>query len=553
MVNPISRALYDAGVKLGGFGEPFVELETAFWNIVPDLVFLIILLLIGYVISKFVAKLVRKFLDKVGFEKAMEKVKIDKHFKSIGLESTTHFIGLFVFWFIFLIFLQLGIGAIGVSLITDLLTPIVLIIPKALIAALLVVLGLYVGTVVANIAKKILDKSGLKKTVAPIDKEIKGTGYTLFSTLALILKVWIVLIFVQAAIGILAIQALTDFISPIILFFPRVVIAYLIVLVGLVIADYITNTVKSWLKSTPIGKEFTKADKKMEKKGFSILNLAMVFIKAWILLIFVQIALDIVAIDILSTVINPIILYFPRLLVAVALIIIGLIVVDIFLKIVHKLFDELEIEQFIQPVDKMIKRPGLMMRFIDFLISVVVLLLFVDMAIAVLDIVQLTQLVNRVILYIPNLFAAAFILIFGLWFAGWLSEKVQGLSRENELPFPSLIANGVKFIVIFIVLTIVLAQIRIEVPILYIAFAILLGAVMIGIGAGFAYGMKDISANMAGYVQVNEIVNPGDTISVGEYSGTVEKVTRFTTIVKDNQGRQHSIPNTYLVKNTVSK
>lgn len=553
MVNPITRSLYDAGLKLGGFGEPFVEIETAFWNIVPDLVFLIILLLIGYVISKFLTKVVRRFLEKVGFDKAMEKVKIDKHFKGIGLKSASHFIGIFVFWFIFLIFLQLGIGAIGISLITDLLTPIVLIIPKALIAALLVVIGLYVGTLVANFVEKILDKSGLKKTVAPIDKEIQGTGYTLFSSLALIIKVWIVLLFVQAAIGVLAIEALTDFITPIILFFPRIVVAYLVVIVGLVIANYISDLIRDWLKTTPLGKKLTKADKKTEKSGFSILNLALIFVKAWILLIFIQIALDIVAIDILTTFINPIILYFPRLLVAMALIIIGLVIVDIILKMIHKLFDELEVNQFIESVDKIIKRPGLMMRFIDFLITVLVLLIFIDMAVAVLEITQLNQLVNTVILYLPNLFAAAFILIFGLWFAGWLSDKVHAMSKENELPFPSLLATGVRFIVIFVVLTIALAQIQIEVPILYIAFAILLGAIMIGVGAGFAYGMKDISANMAGYVQVNEIVNPGDNITVGEYNGTVEKVTRYTTVLKDKAGKQHSIPNTYLVKNTVSK
>jgi hypothetical protein len=256
MVNPITRSLYDAGVKLGGFGEPFVELENAFWNVIPDLVFLIILLLIGYVISKLVANIVRKFLERVGFNKAMEKVKIDKHFRSIGLESTSHFLGIFVFWFIFLIFLQIGVGAIGITLITDLLTPIVLIIPKALIAALLVVIGLYVGTLIADLVKKALDTSGLKKTVAPIDREIAGTGYTLFSTLSLIIKVWIVLFFVQAALGILAIQALTDFISPIILFFPRVVVAYLVVIAGLFIANYIADKIKNWLKTAPMGKKF---------------------------------------------------------------------------------------------------------------------------------------------------------------------------------------------------------------------------------------------------------------------------------------------------------
>lgn len=552
-MNPITRALYDAGLKLGGFGEPFVELETAFWNIIPSLVFLIVLLLIGYVVSKFISRIVRRFLERVGFETAMEKVKIDKQFKSIGLESVSHFIGMFVFWFIFLIFLQLGIGAIGITLITDLLTPIVLIIPRALIAALLVVIGLYVGTLVANLVEKALDKSGLKKTVSPIDKELKSTGYTLFSTLGLIIKIWIVLIFVQTAIGILAIQALTDFISPIILFFPRIIVAYLVVLIGLVIANYIANTIKNWLKTTPLGKHFTKADKKVEKGGFSILSLALLFVKAWILLIFIQIALDIVAIDILTTFINPIILYFPRLLVAFALVIIGLIVVDIILKIIHKLFDELEVNSFIEPVDAMINRPGLMMKFIDFLVTVLVLLVFINMAVAVLDITQISVLVSTVILYIPNLFAAAFIIIFGLWFAGWLSDKVKGMSQENELPFPSLIANGVKFIVIFIVITIALAQIRIEVPILYIAFAVVLGAIMVGTGAGFAYGIKDVSANMAGFIQVNEIVAPGEYISVGDYSGTVEKVTKYTTVIRDKNGRQHAIPNTYLVKNTVSK
>ena len=73
MVNPISDALYDAGIKLGGFGEPFVQLEEAFWNVIPGLIFLIVLLLVGYVVAKFISKILRKFLEKVGFENAMEK------------------------------------------------------------------------------------------------------------------------------------------------------------------------------------------------------------------------------------------------------------------------------------------------------------------------------------------------------------------------------------------------------------------------------------------------------------------------------------------------
>lgn len=553
MTSPLADALYDAGLKLGGFGEPFVLLEQQFWDLIPGLIFFFAILLVGYIVSKIIASVARKVLEKVGFETAMEKVKIQRHFKSIGFESVSRFLAIFVFWFIFLIFLQMGMGYLGANAITDLLQPIVLLIPRALIAALLVVIGLYVGTLVANLVKKILDKSGLGKTVKPIDKQIVSTGYSLFSLLALIIKAWIVLIFVGISVDILDISILTQFIQPIILFFPNVILAFLVMVAGLFIADYVVNAVEDWLKKTAIGKKLKKTDKSVEKKGFSILGLALIFIKAWILLIFVQIALDILAIEILTTFINPIILYFPRILIATVLIIIGLIVVDIVLKIIHKLLMELNANVFIDPVDKMLKQKGLVMRFIDFLITVTVMLIFVDVAVAVLEITQITELVNTVVLYIPNLFAAAIIVLIGLWFAGWLSDKILSMSKDNELPFPSLIANAVRFIVMFMVITMALAQIQIEVPILYITFAIAFGAVMIGLGAGFAYGMKDISANITGYIQVKDIVKSGDNVEVGEYSGRVEKITRYTTMIKDSSGKRHAIPNTYLVKNTVTK
>jgi hypothetical protein len=517
------------------------------------LIFFFAILLVGYIVSKIIASVARKVLEKVGFETAMEKVKIQRHFKSIGFESVSRFLAIFVFWFIFLIFLQMGMGYLGANAITDLLQPIVLLIPRALIAALLVVIGLYVGTLVANLVKKILDKSGLGKIVKPIDKQIVSTGYSLFSLLALIIKAWIVLIFVGISVDILDISILTQFIQPIILFFPNVILAFFVMVAGLFIADYVVNAVEDWLKKTAIGKKLKKTDKSVEKKGFSILGLALIFIKAWILLIFVQIALDILAIEILTTFINPIILYFPRILIATALIIIGLIVVDIVLKIIHKLLMELNANVFIDPVDKMLKQKGLVMRFIDFLITVTVMLIFVDVAVAVLEITQITELVNTVVLYIPNLFAAAIIVLIGLWFAGWLSDKILSMSKDNELPFPSLIANAVRFIVMFMVITMALAQIQIEVPILYITFAIAFGAVMIGLGAGFAYGMKDISANITGYIQVKAIIKSGDNVEVGEYSGRVEKITRYTTLIKDSSGKRHAIPNTYLVKNTVTK
>lgn len=553
MVLELSNTLYNIGFGLEGIRLFFFQLQQYFWNFLPRLVLFFVILLVGYVIAKIIASLSRTILEKIGFEKAMEKIKIGKHFESIGFKNTSHFLSIFVFWSIFLIFLQAAIRYLQTTIVSNILHTITLFIVKALIASLLVVIGLYVGTLVADIVKKALEKTGLQKKTQVIDKHIAGTGYTFFSLLGLIIKIWVFLIFVGLAVEVLAIRILSQLVEPIILYFPNVIVAFFVVIAGLFIADYIVKAIENWLEKTPFGKQLKKADKSTEKSGFSILNIALMLIKAWILLIFVQIALDLMAIPVLRTVLNPIISFFPRLLIAMLLIIIGFLVVDVVLKIVHKLLNELGANKFIEPVDDMLKKPGLVMRFINFLISVTVMLIFINMAIAVLNITQLTSLVNTVILYMPNLFAAAFIILIGLWFAGWLSERILAMSKKNEIPFPSLIANAIKFIVIFIVITMALAQVRIEVPILYIAFAIAFGAVMIGLGAGFAYGVKDISANMGGYIQVTEMIKQGDSIKVGEYSGKVEKVTRYSTLIKDGSGKHHAIPNTYLVKNTVTK
>lgn len=552
MTHPISDAFYDAGIKLGGLGEPFVEMEAQFWQFLPGLVFLLVFVLVGWLVGKIIAKAFRKFLEKVGFEKAMQKIKIEKHFKSIGFESVSHFISIFIFWFVFLIFFQIGLGAVKIEIISDILAPIILFIPRALIAALLIVIGLYVGTLISEMVIKALKKTGIQKKIGEIDKHLRQTGYGILDILGIIIKVWVVLFFVQAALDILTIAALTEIISPIILYFPRIVTAFFVVLIGLIVADYIVQMVRKWLKGTEMGKKIASADKASETSGFSILKLVLLFVKVWILLIFVQLALDILAIPILTQFINPILLYFPRLIVAMGVIIIGLLVTEWVIKIVHGLLKEFEAHRFIKPLEDIVKKPGLVMRFLDFIIKVTIMLIFIDIAVAILGITIISELVNKVILWMPNVFAAALIVLLGMWVAGWLSDKTMKMSEENKVPFPSMVSNAVKFLVIYIVITMALAQLGIQVPVLYLAFGIVLGAVMIGVGAGFAFGLKDVSKNMGGYLQVSELVKPGDKIEVGDYKGQVKEVTRYNVIIRDEMGNQKAIPNNYLVENTVT-
>ena len=106
-----------------------------------------------------------------------------------------------------------------------------------------------------------------------------------------------------------------------------------------------------------------------------------------------------------------------------------------------------------------------------------------------------------------------------------------------DVPFISVIATGVKFMVIYIAVVMAMAQVGIEVDILYIMFTIAMAAAFIGLGAGFAYGAKDVFHNMMGGVQSQQTLKVGQKVKIDEHVGTVEAIGRYHLVLKTAKGK----------------
>ena len=78
---------------------------------------------------------------------------------------------------------------------------------------------------------------------------------------------------------------------------------------------------------------------------------------------------------------------------------------------------------------------------------------------------------------------------------------VSTLSRESKIVFPVIIGNSIRLLLYFVVLTIALTQMKLEVEILYILANALAWGVAIGLGIGFGiafgWGFKDIITKKA--------------------------------------------------------
>ncbi len=443
----------------------FENIWAGFLDIVPGIILLVVILIIGYIIAKAASWAFSKALMKLGFDKAMERVGVGGQLRSLGIKSTSKFLGIFVFWFIFVIVLQIAISAMGVPSISNILAPIVLFIPRILIAAIIILIGLYVANIVA---KRLLDQ----------------------------------------------------------------------------------------FHKTEVGKQLKTIDKKTKTSGISIIRVVSLFIKIFILLFFVQVALEIVNIGLLSEFITPVLLIMPLVLVAMFIILVGLLVTEIIRKAILKLVKEFEIQKLIRPVEKTIGRRGVILGAFIFVIRVLVMLIFIQLAIGVLNSTgafnQLAALINEVILWMPNVLAALVIILIGFWFAGWAYRKVLFSARKMDMPFPEATATTIKLVVVFLAGIMAIAQIGFKVVILYIVTAIVLGAIFIGLGAGFAIGTKEIFANVGGYIQNNRTLKVGKRITVdGKYSGKIQKIGHHTTTILADNGEKIIIPNSQLVRSVI--
>ncbi|MFO8109408.1 MAG: mechanosensitive ion channel [Thermoplasmata archaeon] len=437
----------------------FEGMWTGLLAFVPSMILFILIILIGYLVSKFAGFLISKILKKLGFEKAMRKIGITKQIRTLGLKNVSTFIGMLVFWFIFVIFLQIGLDFAGIHTLTAIMTPIVL-------------------------------------------------------------------------------------------FIPRVIIAVIVLVIGLYVAELVVKFLKEFIRKSPMSKDLMKVDKMTEKAGFSLMDIVYIFVKAFVLLIFINVALSIIAINVLNQFINPILLVIPLLIAAMAVIVVGLIVTEYIVKFVMKMLKELDIDRLIEPVEDMVERKGITLQVMSYVLKLFIMLIFVQIAIGILNVHgmfnMLAELVNTVILWIPNLLVALFIGLIGFWIATWAHEKTVEYGKKMELPMVSFLAKGVQVLIIYIAIVMALAQIGIEVPILYIVFAIAVGAVFLGLGIGFGYGSKDVFLNLAGSVQSGQTLKVGKRIRVDQYEGVISSIGRYSVELKTEGGRKIYIPHSKL-------
>ncbi|CAN5309527.1 hypothetical protein BH20ACT22_BH20ACT22_05140 [soil metagenome] len=129
-----------------GLGDAWGSIAT----FLPKLVGFLLILVIGYFIAKAIAKIVDRVLERVGFDKLVERGEVGKALERSKYDASA-ILGKVVFYALFLFVLQLAFGVFGPNPISDVIRGVIAYLPNVFVAIVIIVIGAAIAAAVKEI------------------------------------------------------------------------------------------------------------------------------------------------------------------------------------------------------------------------------------------------------------------------------------------------------------------------------------------------------------------------------------------------------------------
>lgn len=281
-----------------------------------NLLFVIALLIIGFIIAKFLQKIITKLIGKTGIDRKLSNSKI----------NLSKFIGKLVYFLAMIFVFMLALEKLGM---TNVLEPV-----KGLLNGFLdfvpniVGAGLvgYIGYMLATIVSELVGLSG--ETIQKFLPKLKLPEN--LNIVVILKKVVFIFIFIPlliAALNILNLDAVsnpaTDMLASFFDAIPRILVATLILIVFIVGGKYLSELVKSLLDSLNINEFMKKANLTSLVGKNNIEGIIANIVYAFIVLFGLITAVEKLEFNKLSEILNTVVSYGGNILFGLAIIVLG--------------------------------------------------------------------------------------------------------------------------------------------------------------------------------------------------------------------------------------
>jgi hypothetical protein len=206
-------------------------------------------------------------------------------------------------------------------------------IPTLVAIILLIIIGKILGTFLGKVGARILDRIGLDDLVdrTVIGGMIRRGQMSTVGFFDAAIRWLVYIIFALIIFDLLNIEAVNSFINLIIFYIPLVISAFIVLLIGFLIVDFIGDLVKNLLVSVGIDEKFerTTFGASVRSGGLTASGIISGLIRLFGYLIFLTTASNILQLTMFTALLISITEYLPRLFTGILILMIGILSIDI--------------------------------------------------------------------------------------------------------------------------------------------------------------------------------------------------------------------------------
>ncbi len=181
-----------------------------------------------------------------------------------------------------------------------------------------------------------------------------------------------------------------------------------------------------------------------------------------------------------------------------------------------------------------------------------IILLFLVAAANTLGWPQVSQFLNRILAYLPNVAVAVIILIVGLALAGFIRDMVRGAVASAGAAEQSANAVAGATYWLFAIITVLTAlnQLGIAITLSETLYVVIFGSVAATAALAFGLGGRTLAGDLVAGWTLSAQLNPGDEVTIGEDQGTIVRVGPTSTTIKTEQ-KEVILPNSVVAQSRI--
>lgn len=236
-------------------------------------------------------------------------------------------------------------------------------------------------------------------------------------------------------------------------------------------------------------------------------------------------------------VIDSLIAWTPRVLLAIVMIVVALVVAKLVERILRTIMTRLKFDSLVKRVgiDQAIQRIGIrgaLNEVVPRIVYYLLLILFAKTAADSMGLAAISDAIGAFMGYLPNIVAALLIMVLGSAAAQFAGRAVAEAATNSGVEFGAALGGLVSGLLLFVLGIMAIGQLQIDTDIIRVVTSAILAGFALAFGLAFGLGSRDVTRNILAGYYAKKTFEVGREMEIRGERGELVSITATQTLLQ---------------------